>query len=55
MSAVIATTTRVTKRARATRTTEPSPREEGEDGPPPVARVHNNQLLRQHQQRGTLW
>jgi hypothetical protein len=41
--AVTATTTRVTKRARATRAMmEPSPREEGEDGPPPAARVHNN-------------
>ena len=25
--------------------TEPSPREEGDDGPPLAARVHNNQLL----------
>jgi hypothetical protein len=25
--------------------TEPSPREEGDDGPPPAARVHNNQIL----------
>ena len=46
--AVTTTTTRVMKRARATRAmTEPSPRKEGDDGPPAI--VHNNQLLRQHQ------
>ena len=47
---------RVTKRARATRAmAEPSPREKGDDGPPPGARVHNNQLLRQLQRQGTWW
>ena len=56
MRAVTMTKTRVTKRARltkrvrATRTmAEPSPREKGDDGPPPVATVHNNQLPRQLQ------
>ena len=35
---------------RATRAmTEPSPREEGDDGPPLAARVHNNQILSRHQ------
>ena len=29
--------------------TEPSPREKGDDGPPLAARVHNNQILSQHQ------
>ncbi len=54
---MVATTVRVlTKAARATgagsmRTTttramtKPSPREEGDDGPPLAARVHNNQIL----------
>jgi len=58
---VVATTARVTtKAARAmeagsTRMTmtmammEPSPREEGDNGPPPVARVQNNQILSRHQ------
>jgi hypothetical protein len=45
MRALTTMTTRVTKRARATRDmTEPSAREEGDDGPPRAARVHNNQL-----------
>jgi hypothetical protein len=45
---------RVTRRARATRAmVEPSLREKGDDGPPPAARVHNNQLLRQLQWQGT--
>ena len=47
--------------AGSTRTTtmrammEPSPREEGDDGPPPAVRVHNNQILSQHLRRGTWW
>jgi len=64
---VVVTTARVaTKAARATGAgamrmtttramTKPSPREEGDDGPPPVARVHNNQILSRHQWRGTWW
>ena len=32
---------------------EPSPREEGDDGPPPAARVHINQILSRHQRQGT--
>jgi hypothetical protein len=58
---VVATTVRATtKAARATGAgamrvmmtramTEPSPREEGDDGPPPAAREHNNQILSWHQ------
>ena len=54
---VVATTARATTKAAsateagATRTmtardmTEPSPREEGDNGPPPAAKVHNNQIL----------
>ena len=54
--AVTATTARVTKRARVMRAmTEPSPRDAGDEGPPPVARVQNNQLLRKNQWQGTLW
>ncbi len=45
--AVTVMTTRLTKRGRAMKTmTEPSPREEGDDGSPPAARVHKNQKLR---------
>ena len=45
-----------TTRMTATRAmTEPSPMEEGDDGPPPAARVHNNQTIRWHQWRGTWW
>jgi len=55
---VVATTARATMKATraagagATRTTtmramtEPSLREAGDHGPPPAARVHNNQILR---------
>ncbi len=45
VTAVTATTTRATKRARALRAIrEPSPREEGDDGPPPVVRVHTSMV-----------
>ena len=54
--AVTTKKTRVMKRARAMRAiTEPSPRKEGDDGPLPAARVHNNQLLRQHQWQSMWW
>ena len=64
---VVAMTARATtKAARVTgagsmRTTmtramsEPSPREEGDNGPPLAARVHNNQILSRHQRQGTRW
>ena len=64
---MVATTVRATtKAARATGAgstrmmttrakTEPSPREEGDDVPPPAKRVHNNQILIQHQRQGTWW
>jgi hypothetical protein len=52
MRAVTTTKTRATKRARVTKKATAtramaghSPREKGDDGPPPAARVHNNQLL----------
>ena len=47
--------------AGSTRTTmtramsEPSPREEEDNGPPLAARVHNNQILSRHQRQGTRW
>jgi len=64
---VVATTVRVTTKAAramgagAMRTTktrdmrETSPEEEGDNGPPPAARVHSNQILSLHQRRGKWW
>ena len=64
---VVAMTMRATTKAarateaKATRMTttrammEPSPREEGDNGPAPAATVHNNQIIRRHQRRGTWW
>jgi hypothetical protein len=59
VTAVTMTTTRATKSELGQRgpcstraMTKPSPREEGADGPPRAARVHNNQLLRRQQRQG---